>query len=262
MIEIVSFHFLQIIYRYSYDRMSEQQPPRLGEYQLIVTMDSVIRDTRTLTLSQGHLSLNHSHCSFSSCDSVGSVCVVTCLLRDANGYILRDNDEKLVLELNISYTHQSSIQSDSISVNETFTNYGNGTCVLTKRLFYAGLITLRILDIRSQHYLSDVLIRQLNPLEPDIHLSFVNSIIPSEWQIQNPLYIELILMDRLSNMICDSGERIQAMIHIHTVSLSSVVSVFDSLIHRLNELYPCLQRVVVFPHTPLQSISHLLNMER
>ena len=220
--DIVSLTPYRVIYRVSYDRMSELQPPQLGEYQLTVSLNSVIMDTRTLLLQQGYLSPNQTRCSFSSCDAVGSICIVSCLLRDANGNVLRENDEKLVLELNISDLHYSSLKTDFLSVNETFINYGNGSCVLVFRLQYAGLMTLRIRDLRSDCYLVDSWVQELKPSAIDISMSSISLPIPTEWQVQNPLYIEVVLMDSYSNRICEPDEQIQVFIHIHMESLSSV----------------------------------------
>ena len=219
--DIVSLAPYRVIYRVSYDRMSQLQPPRLGDYQLTVSLNSVIMETRTLMLRQGYLSPNQTRCSFSSCDTVGSICIVLCLLRDANGNILRENDEKLVLELTISDIH-STLNTDFLSVNETFINYGNGSCVLTFRLQYAGFMTLRIRDLRSQHYLADSWVQELKPLAIDISQSSVSTPIPTEWQVQNPLHIEVILMDSYSNRICEPDKQIQVVTLIHMESLSSV----------------------------------------
>ena len=228
MIDIVSQTPYRIVYHAHYDRMSLLQPPRLGEYQLTISVDSVIMERRTLLLQQGYLSPNQSHCSFASCDTIGSLCVVSCLLRDSNGNVLRENDEKLALELSISDLHHPGLDTMVLSVNETFVNYGNGTCILTCRLQHSGLVTLRVRDVRSQNYLVDSWIRDLKPLAVDMSLSSISTPIPTEWQVQNPLHVEVILMDSYGNRICEPDYQIQVVIHIHMEAISSVYFGCDS----------------------------------
>lgn len=179
--------------------------------------------THLLILAQSSLSLDHSTCSFSNCLSLGDTCRVRCELRDSNGYPLYETEDSLLLVQSVTNVLRLSDSSHSLQTQEEFVNYRNGTFEVETILTVAGSMLLRVQSQDTGEYLVDSFQQVLSPLEADFSRSVVATTLPKEWMLSKTLHLEVVLVDRFLNILCDPEDTYAATMVVSKTSHYSIV---------------------------------------
>ena len=144
-------------------------------------------------------------------------------MRDINGYSLHETEDSLLLIQSVTDVLRFSDPSPSFQKQEEFINYGNGTYEIDTVLTVAGSVVLRVYSEDMGAYLNDSFQHVLSPLEADFSLSVLTTTIPEEWLLSQTFHLEIVLVDRFMNILCDSDDSYSGVMALSKVAHYSIV---------------------------------------